>query len=308
MIEILVVCPANCATGGPEALHAFANELNKMDGIGAKLWYWNITSYPPMPEEYTAYGCEYVTELPAGYDGVVVYPEIWANHALDYPHLTRVIYWLGLDAYAAWNPHDSGAFLADDDIIHLAQSEYAHDLLRKLKVSHLFKCTDAVNAEFYAEYIEQGRSDEVLYNPAKATPFMHELIAACPDITFKPIQGMTREQVIDTMRRSKLYVDFGEFPGRERMPREAALCGCCLVTSKIGSAAYNEDFMHNSKFDSKRSHIWAITHRIRYMLDHYDECRKEFDQFRDDLHEDRSRVRQQTEVFAHALQHHHSRA
>ena len=105
-MDVLVVCPASCATGGPEALHEFASELNKNGGINARLWYWNITSSPPMPEEYKVYGCEYVTDLPAGYDGVIVYPEIWANHALDYPQCINAVYWLGVDAYASWNPHE----------------------------------------------------------------------------------------------------------------------------------------------------------------------------------------------------------
>lgn len=307
-MDVLVVCPASCATGGPEALHEFASELNKNGGINARLWYWNITSSPPMPEEYKVYGCEYVTDLPAGYDGVIVYPEIWANHALDYPQCINAVYWLGVDAYASWNPHDRGAFLKDDSIIHIAQSEYAYDFLRKLKVSHLHKCVDAVNADFYEPYEDLPRDDVVLYNPAKATPFMWRLMDACGGIEFKAIQGMTRAEVIDAMHHAKLYLDFGEFPGRERIPREAALCGCCIITSKLGSADYYEDFKHFYKFDSKDGHIWAIVNKVRYVLDHYDECRKDFGRFRIDLREDRDRLKWQTEVIANVFQHCHPRA
>ena len=307
-MDVLIVCPANCATGGPEALHAFASKLNTVKGMHARLWYWNATSSQPMPEEYASYGCEYVTELPAGYNGVIVYPEIWANHVLDYPQCINSIYWLGVDAYASWNPHDCGAFLKDDSVIHIAQSEYAYDFLRKLKVRHLYKCVDIVNADFYADHDGHDRSDVVLYNPAKMTPFMRKLMDACSGIEFKAIQNMTRAEVIDAMRHAKLYLDFGEFPGRERIPREAALCGCCLITSKVGSADYYEDFKHYSKYDSKDGHIWAIVNRIRYVLDNYDECAKEFGRFRIDLREDIERLDWQIEVIAHVFQHHHSRA
>ena len=308
MIEILHVCPGDCATGGPEAIHAFVSELNKTEDVHARIWYWDIKSDHPMPVEYEKYNCDYVTELPDGYDGVIIVPEIWANRVMDYPQCTRVVYWLGIDAYAGWTPtSDRGAFLKDKDIIHLAQSEYAYDFLKKLGVKNIIKCVDTINADFYEEYEEKERDNVVLYNPAKATPFMNRIIEES-GITFKPIAGMTRQQVIDTMRSSKLYVDFGEFPGRERIPREAAMCGCCLITSKIGAAAYDLDFTHDYKFDSKDGHIWAIIHKIHYVLEHYDECRKDFDLFRKFLIDDITLMSEQCREVIHEIQHHHTGA
>lgn len=302
MTDVLVVCPANCATGGPEALHEFTSELNKA-GVNAKLWYWEIKSDPPMPEEYRSYGCEYVTEKPKDFNGMVIFPEIWANIAMCYPN--AAIYWLGLDAYAGWHPTDRGLFLLNEEILHIAQSEYAYDLLKKLKVKRLMKCVDVLNADFYEDYEEGERSDVVLYNPAKATPFMQKLMSEA-NVQFRPIRGMTRTEVIDAMRHAKLYLDFGEFPGRERIPREAVLCGCCIITSKIGSADYTKDFMHGYKFDSKEGHIWAIVNRIHYVLEHYDECRKDFEPFRQDLFEDRARLTRQVKAIADEIQHHHT--
>jgi len=34
----------------------------------------------------------------------------------------------------------------------------------------------------------------------------------------------------------KLYVDFGKHPGKDRMPREAAVHGCCIITGRRGAA------------------------------------------------------------------------
>lgn len=292
-MEIIHVCPGGCATGGPECIHEFVSELNKVHGVHARIWYWGAED-DPQPKEYAAYNCDYVTELPDGFDGVIIVPEIWANKVLDYPQCKRAIYWLGIDAYAGWTPEsERGEFLQDDSIVHIAQSDYALNFLKQLGVKRIVKCTDMLNADFYADYEETERSNTVLYNPSKATPFMHELISACQGIDFKPIMNMTRAEVIDTMRHSKLYVDFGEFPGRERIPREASLCGCCLITSKIGSAAYDGDFLHDYKYDSKPEHLWAIIHKIRYVLDHYEECRKDFEPFRRLLMFDRDNLYKQ---------------
>ena len=305
-MNILHVCPANCATGGPEAIHWLVSGLNKIEGVNARIWYWDVKSDPPMPEEYKTYGCEYVTDLPEGYDGAIIYPEIWANHALDHPECTNAVWWLGLDAYAGWTPEqERGAFLKDDSIIHIVQSEYANDLLNQLGVKNIVKCTDIVNNEFYADYEEEERSDVVLYNPAKATPFMHKLMAECSGIEFKPIRGMTRAEVIDAMRHAKLYVDFGEFPGRERMPREAALCGCCIITSKIGSAAYDGDFRHPFKFESKESHLWAIRECIRRVLSDYDNMRTHWDPLRQQLRSDATEIPKQLQEVVNAIQYYH---
>lgn len=306
-LEVMVVCPAHVATGGTEALHGFVHELNKVKGVHARLWYWNVHSDDPCPEAFRGYACDHVIDLPYDFDGALVVPEIWANSVMQYDCI-RAIYWLGVDAYAGWTPDvERGKFLEDKSIIHIVQSEYAWDVLSKLRVKHIVKCTDTVNADFYDDYDEAERSDAVLYNPAKSTPFMKQLMDECADIEFKPIAGMDRQQVIDTMRRSKLYIDFGEFPGRERIPREAALCGCCLITGKIGSAGYDGDFLHAYKFDSKQSLIWAIKHQIRYVLEHYDECRKDFDAFRESLRVDADVVSMEIKEVVDEIQRHYSR-
>ena len=309
MIEILHACPANCATGGPEAIHSFVRDLNKCADVYARVLYWDVHDYSdPCPDEYKPYGCEHVFDIPAGFDGVLIVPEIWANEVLNYD-CHRAIYWLGVDAYAGWTDvSERGAFLADPNILHIVQSEYAFDTLRKLGVIRIVKRTDTVNADFYGPHTEEPRNNVVLYNPAKATPFMRRLIASMPDIKFRPVTGMTRTQVIDTMRHAKLYVDFGEFPGRERMPREAALCGCCLVTSKTGAAGYPEDFDHPYKFESKDSHIWVISTVMRRMLEHYDAYRNHFAPLREQLIEDVTRVSDQTKEVVNEIQHYHSRA
>ena len=313
VIEILHVCPANCTTGGPEAIHEFVHELNKKDNVHARIWYWGIKSYPPQPEEYKSYGCEYVTELPENYSGVIIVPEIWANRVIEYKNCIRAIYWLGIDAYAGWTPEgERGAFLEDEDIIHIAQSDYAEYFLKKLGVKHIVKCIDLLNPDFYEEYEEEERNNAVLYNPAKSTPFMHELMAACSGIEWKQIRGMTRAEVIDTMRHAKLYVDFGEFPGRERIPREAVLCGCCIITSKIGSANYLWDFPHIYKYDSKPEHIWAIIRKMRQMLDNYEKYSEGFKYFKERLKAERGLLQQEiTDVVkeferAYEVQHNHS--
>lgn len=308
-MQILVICPANVVTGGPDALHALVGYLNDISGVDARIWYWRAGEQDPCPAEYKHYDCEYVLDIPDDFNGCLIFPEIWANEALNYPEYVRAVWWLGVDSYARFAGEACGAFLKDNSIIHLAPSEYATQFLRQLGIEPI-RLDETPNAEFYADYTEETRSDVILYNPAKMTPFMNSLMACCPEFNFVPIRGMTRQQIIDLMHHSKLYIDFGPFPGRERLPREAVLCGCCIITGKIGAAAYVKDLPHDYKYDCKEAHIWAIKHKMKHVLNHYDECRRDFNIFRQSLYNDMQRIPKQCKLltgeFFHEIQRHHT--
>ena len=38
-----------------------------------------------------------------------------------------------------------------------------------------------------------------------------------------------------------IYIDFGHHPDKERLPREAAIHGCIVITGLCGSAANSQD-------------------------------------------------------------------
>ena len=55
------------------------------------------------------------------------------------------------------------------------------------------------------------------------------------------LAGMGREQLRDTLLDARLFVDFGHHPGKDRVPREAALCGAIPVVRRVGAACFPED-------------------------------------------------------------------
>ena len=81
------------------------------------------------------------------------------------------------------------------------------------------------------------RADTILYNPTKGAQFTARLMAAYPQWKFRPLRGLDREQLAQAFLEAKLYMDFGHHPGKDRLPREAALHGCCVITARHGSAA-----------------------------------------------------------------------
>lgn len=77
---------------------------------------------------------------------------------------------------------------------------------------------------------------------------LRPLIKLCDFVIWKPIIGMTEEEVVLNMQIAKVYVDFGSHPGKDRIPREAAACGLCVITNKKGSAGFYDDVPIDEKY------------------------------------------------------------
>ena len=296
-MNVLMMCPANVATGGVESIHKFAYELNKIKNMDVKIYYVNLKSSNPQPPEYAEYGIDYVTELPEGYKDVIIFPDIWANRVNDeiYKDCIKAINWAGVDVYYWNNPIETqGDFLKQKDVIHLVQMQYAKDHLmeRGVKENHIIHVSDVPNKLFYEDYEEVPRNNLVLFNPLKVTDFQRLVMnrAKGMNIAFKPLEHLTREQMAQAMREAKLYIDFGVFSGRERIPREAVLSGCCVLTSRSGCAEYYEDVALDDKWKFEVSEPNNVANVLNTMLDilrHYDECKNEFDSYRKSLRKDR---------------------
>ena len=78
----------------------------------------------------------------------------------------------------------------------------------------------------------------LLYNPKKGLDKVLPIIEQTPWLKWIPLINLTEEDMIAYMHLAKVYVDFGNHPGKDRIPREAAICGCCVITNREGSAAY----------------------------------------------------------------------
>ena len=315
-MEILHYCPAGVVTGGTESIHKLVSEFNRIDGVHARILYRGLNVTNPQPKEYEKYGCEYIAEgldersaFPEGFKGVVIFPEIWGNMVIDplYKDCVTAINWAGVDVYD-WNVpfHDRGLFLKNKGTIHLAQLDYAVDHLKKLGVTEIYRISDVLNDDFFEPYVEEQRNNTILYNPtpAKMTKFQHTVIQRCiteKGMKFQPLEGLTREQLINNMRHSKLYIDFGVFSGRERLPREAAMCGCCVITSNSGAAGYYTDLSIPNKYKFNNDvndfdSVFRAIQMIELVLGCYNYCSVDFIGYRDSIIEDRKNLPEQCKI------------
>lgn len=300
------MCPANIATGGTDSIHRLVSELCKC-GADAKILYVGCTSDNPQPKEYEHYQCRYITELPKDYNEVLIFPEIWANRVVEtaYKDCKVVVNWQGVDVYS-WNtPRDKqGLFLQRKDCMHITNLEYGMSYLRSLNLKPI-KISDCLNDIFFETFSqEQNRKDIVLYNPVrvKMTNFQETVMSKCTTelgIRFQMLEGYTQSELIDVFRHSKLYIDFGVFSGRERLPREALMCGCCILTSKLGASAYHEDNTIPDKY--KVDSIGVAIQSIKYILHNYELCKLDFDESRELLRQDRQNYASEVKNFYEIL-------
>ena len=84
--------------------------------------------------------------------------------------------------------------------------------------------------------------------------------------------------MINIFKKTKIYIDFGYHPGKDKMPREAVLFNNCIITNKKGSAknSYDIPIKNQYKFKERRSNL----NKIKYTIDKiFYNHKKEFKNF-----------------------------
>lgn len=175
----------------------------------------------------------------------------------------------------------------DSNVYHLAQSNYAMNFLLQNKVS-------STRCSFLSDYLRddylnssqdvdiKNKKNIVVYNPKKGIKFTSKIILQASNIKFIPIQNMSYSEVTDLLKRAKVYIDFGAHPGKDRIPREAAIMKCCVITGRKGSANFTHDvaISEEYKFKDIDEVIPDILSKILFIFDNFETCLASFESYR----------------------------
>lgn len=297
-MKIFVGCLASKHTGGLTLAHQLCNELRNL-GYDAYMYYYygliQKRTYP-VNEHYVKYGLPFTQKLEDEKGNVVIAPETNVEMLRHLKYATKVIWWMSVDNYYLTQSTLKGKIvnlfglrryrIELPDIYHLAQSYYAIDFLRqRVDESHIMYLSDYLDDDFLnavQAYVTTRRSDHVLYNPSKGLGFTQKIMRAAPDLQWIPLQGLTPVQMRETMGLAKVYIDFGHHPGKDRIPREAAISGCCVLTGLQGAARFQQDvpIPRKYKFEDTEDSIPAIVSMIRSCLSEYQGHVRDFDDYR----------------------------
>lgn len=299
---VYVLCPAYSRTGGPELLHQLVCKLNKF-GIKSFITYYGINDNKNYtPDDFKKYVSNYKlsSEIIDDNANIIVFPEIHIKDVNKYKKSRTVMWWMSVDNYIKnyvflQSIKQYGLFVTLKKLVkcdfvqsrlrkfdlHMCQSYYAIDYLKKRGINNYAYLSDYINNAFF-EKSDLKRKDNVLYNPKKGIAFTKKIISNSSDLNWIPIQNMTTKEVSDLLKSSKVYIDFGNHPGKDRFPREACMSGCCVITGKRGSANFYEDVKISPefKFDDIDKNIPLIIDKINECISNYSNEIKKFEEYR----------------------------
>lgn len=299
MKKIYIVSPTKTATGGTELLHQLSDKLVKY-GLDVYMYYIGTYKGSNVESKFKHYKSNVCNNIDDYSDNLIIVPETLIGLLYKYKNIKKAVWWLSVDFYPGSNRvkvdllHTIVRFIKDyrnrifdKNWIHFTQSEYARQYLindRKIPEKNIFKLSDYISSSFIENINikEQSRKDIVLYNPKKGYEFTRKIIDLIPDIECIPLINMKTDEIKELMLNSKVYIDFGNHPGKDRIPREAALCGCCIITGRRGSAENKVDVLIPEKYKiaDDDNNLQKIENIIRDCIVNYDKYINDFESYR----------------------------
>jgi hypothetical protein len=312
--KIYVVCPERSKTGGTELLHQLVYQLNELGGNAEIAYCTDNKSQLSIIKGFEEYISSYISieDIVDNERNAIVIPEYYPKFVLRFKKCKKYLWWLSVDNFRYVHTGLDGAIFENGPFLgllcvakriaekrfyndietvkkadyHLCQSFYAIDYLKKIGInSNIEYLSDYINDIYVSNYnnIDNSKKENiVLYNPKKGYEFTRKIIKKSPHLNWTPIQNLTTEQVQNLMAKSKVYIDFGNFPGKDRFPREASMSGCCIITGKRGAAAFQEDvpIYEKYKFDDIQKNIPLIIDCINKCLHDFNDSSRDFDEYR----------------------------
>ena len=319
--KIYIHTPAGSVTGGPELLHQLADLLNN-NGRNAFIVYYGTKDHI-IPKDYQLYNIKVSDYIEDNNHNIEIFPEVQGEEILQNSRSTqKFLWWLSVYNFFhnEWDLHNIrlrdifkfnfnlGLFYLKDRIkcsIYYKrnffkgkrtlaliskydsgyQAEYIRNFLSKTGFKNIYPLSDFINDQYFEDNFSCKKKDIVLYNPKKGFEFTKKLIEAAPNLSWIPLENLNRTELINLIRSAKLYIDFGNHPGKDRLPRECALSGCCVITGKRGSAAFFEDVPIKSKykFDQTKKSTEIIIKRIKWILSNYEQAILDFNDYKNKI-------------------------
>ncbi len=298
--KIYIVCLTPVATGGTELLHQLCDKLSRL-GCDAYMFYGKVKE--PVPERFKKYRTRYIMDVYDTEGNIFIVPEVMPQLALKIMNAKSILWWLSVDNFfralecsgeTEENIIDLIKRKEDNRLLHFVQSQYAKEYLlgKGISPNEVEYLSDYLNKEFMVEAMKGNpghqRYANVLYNPAKGYEFTQKLIKASPELNWIPLHYYSPEEMRILMCRSMVYVDFGNHPGKDRIPREAAICGCCIIVGLRGAAANPCDIPIPSeyKIEDREENIPAIIGKIKEVAQNYDVTSRDYDDYRKKIKEE----------------------
>ncbi|MBD5805128.1 Glycosyl transferase family 2 [Azoarcus sp. Aa7] len=270
MKAIYILLPHNTRTGGPEALLQLSDALaERMPDVPSHVVCYNAAEIADLRAqgdrkldagselvfgereigipEYAGYRSTLAHRVPRTPESVVVLPEVLADLVPLFRRNTVLLWWLSVDnAFPALGRINMN-HLRRPGVFHASQSTYAERFLSACGLPSLGLLSDYTPDSFGLTTAATARERLIVLNAsAKVVSdldaverFIHE---QAPDAEVRRLAGLSRKEVAHLLGRASVYVDLASFPGKDRLPREAAQLGCAVLVAAAGAGIGGGDF------------------------------------------------------------------
>ena len=313
-MKIYILAPQNHTSGGAELSHQLCNAINRLSDIPAYMCYVDINAPfgkalardEPAPVSYLPYGTKHVNSLSEmdQPENIVVFPE---GLTLSMPYVTKarkVLWWMSVDNYVISTKESNLGYIKENAALHLYQSYYAKEYVEeKIPGAKGLYLSDYINEE-HGKFIypAQFRENMALYNPAKGYDEIKPLIDKASWLKWVPLINLDIPHMVLMMEAGKIYVDFGNHPGKDRIPREAAANGCVVLTNKKGAAAFEGDvpIPGEYKFDDPTENLDRIDMLLHDICDNFAAHQAKFESYREMIAGEKEKFDKDTILFLKA--------
>lgn len=272
-MNFFIFCPSGAETGGVEALHQLHKAIEAegesvyMVYVGDNAidddpnWVENAGFYirQTIPTErykrsYGDFDCvlplSRTREFFDAPDSVCVFPDIWQKAGVHLKHALPCVWMLA--AYqleGCWQPKFRSGVYSFDKPLVLCQSRYAKDMLERQFYDDVspetLMLTDYLTPCF-EEAVPLDMKLDRLFTPIGISYYGGRgkeaaLWVLGSDIPASQIFGLPETLTAQSLLGSRYFLYPARQPGMDRMPREAAACGCVVYVLAEGAGAFFED-------------------------------------------------------------------
>lgn len=315
--KIYILTPRNYATGGIELCYQFADYVSQQ-GIDCYMVFFNGKQelYKDNPvDNYRRYShIKGINHIEDSVKNLLILPESFPTFLKSFNSIQIAFWWMSVDNYFSrasfqeyflfnlkckryrralsaikhFRERPKTSFLKlmkknETRIVHLYQSEYANIFLKSHDIYNTLPLGDYINTDLLSDEIDISHKENIiLYNPKKGYSFTKKVIRVLPEYKFIALKGFANSQLHELYKKAKVYIDFGNHPGKDRIPREAAMGGCCVVVGKEGSAKYFEDVPISEiyKFEKNNLNLPKIRNIIVDLIVNYEKRVGDFSFYR----------------------------
>ena len=191
-----------------------------------------------------------------------------------------MIWWLSVDNFFVSDLSSPDIFSAAG-FRHAYQSHYAKDFLEKKGLDSIFPLFDYISIPISTP---PQKKDVVCYNPKKGFEVTEKIIEKLGNcFMFRALEKMTGAEISSTLAESKIYIDFGAHPGKDRIPREAVLNDNIVLTSRKGAAAFFDDVPIGDTYKFDCSDIDGICSKINDAMERHGAMLSDFKRYADSI-------------------------